>query len=193
MGRQTSIHRLPESVREALNGWLRDPAITQKEATRRTNLLLAELDLDHPPVSSSAVNRYDLGMRVTGQRLQESREVAEVWVAKLGSRPGGQLGHLVVEMLRTLAFEATQKLSAGEFDAESLPAVIDQVNKLALAAQRLEKSSAENERRERQIRSEERRQAATEAAKVVERNAGKKGISAETVKMIKREILGIAA
>ena len=137
-----------------------------------------------------AVNRFDRSMREVGRRIQESRDMAEIWVAKLGSQPGGQLGHLVVEIIRSVAFEAAQMLARGEITSESLPAVLDSVNKLALAAQRLERSSAESERRERRIRAEERQRAA-EAASEVAASAG--GLSAGTVADIKRRILGVAA
>ena len=190
MGRPSTIRLLPASVREALNGWLRDPAITQAEATARVNALLAEVDPGHSPVSRMAVNRFDLSMREVGRNIQESREIADLWIDKLGSQPGGRLGHLVVEIIRSVAFGAAQVLARGEINAESLPDVLDSVNKLALAAQRLERSSAESERRERRIRAEERQRAA-EAASEVAASAG--GLSAGTVADIKRRILGVAA
>ena len=92
MGAPNTIARLPKDVREALHGYLRDPGITQREATGRANALLGELGL--PPLSKSAVNRYDIRMRAAGERLQQTREVAEVWIGKLGAVPQGQLGAL---------------------------------------------------------------------------------------------------
>ena len=193
MGRPSTIRLLPAAVREALNGWLRDPAITQVEATARVNALLADLDPGHSPVSRKAVNRFDLSMREVGRNIQESREIADLWIDKLGSAPGGKLGHLVVEIIRTVAFGAAQVLARGEISAESLPDVLDSVNKLALAAQRLERSSAESERRERRIRAEERQRAAEEAAETAGRAASEGGLSAGTVAEIRNKILGISA
>ena len=192
MGQPSSIQRLPPQIREALNAYLRDPAITQAEARERANALLAEIDPDRPPLSRSAVNRYDLSMREVGAKIQQAREISDAWVARLGSQPGGQLGHLIVETIRTVAFEVTQQVARGEITAESLPGVIDQINKLALAAQRLSRSSAEEERRERQIREEERKKAAEEAAEKAGQAASGQGLSAETVELIKRQILGVA-
>ena len=192
MGRPSSVRRLPEPVREALHGFLRDPAITQTEAAERANALLAEIDPSHPPVSRRAVNRYDLSMREVGQKIQQAREVADVWVAKLGSQPAGPLGHMVVETIRTVAFECSQMMARGELTPESLPGVLDQVNKLALAAQRLSRSSAEEERRERQIREEERKRAAEEAAEEAGKAAAEHGLSAETAAAIRRQVLGVA-
>lgn len=192
MGQPSSIQRLPRPVRDALNAYLRDPGITQAEARERANALLAEIDPQRPPLSRSAVNRYDLSMREVGAKIQQAREISDAWVAKLGSQPAGQLGHLIVETIRTVAFEVTQQVARGEITAESLPGVIDQINKLALAAQRLSRSSAEEERRERQIREEERKRAAEEAADEAGKAAAEHGISAETAEAIRRQVLGIA-
>lgn len=193
MSGPSSIQRLPAEVREALDGWLRDPAITQLEATRRANALLAEIDPDRAPVTKSSVNRYSRRMEDVGQRLRESREVADAWIGKLGSQPGGKLGQLVTETLRTVAFEASQLIISGELDAESLPGVIKQLQGLALAAQRLEKSSSDIERRDRQIREEERRLAVEAAAEAAGEEVAKRGLSKSTVDAIKLKILGVAA
>lgn len=191
MGRPSTIKRLPPQVRERLNAWIRDESVTQSEAAALVNKLLAQLYPGHPPVSRKAVNRYDLSMREAGEKIRQAREISDVWVAKLGSQPAGQLGHLIVEMIRTIAFEVAQQVAAGEITAESLPGVLDQVNKLALAAQRLARSSAEEERRERQIREEERKRASEEAAEEAGKAASELGLSAETADAIKRQVLGV--
>lgn len=191
MGRPSAIARLPPDLREALHAWLRDPGVTQTEAAAQLNAALAEAG--QAPVSRHAVNRYDRRMRQVGERLRQSRQVADAWIARLGSRPGGQLGHLVVEMLRTLVFELTLKLQESELTAESLPAVAGQLKHLSLAAARLEKASAESAEREEKIRRAERARAAEEAAAQAEKSLAGQGLSRESVATIKREILGIAA
>ena len=186
--RPSSIDGLPEQAREALHAWLRDPGITQKEVAARTNALLEELGLPQR-VTRQAVNRYDLRMREVGEKLRQSRQVSEAWIAKLGSAPGGKLGHLVTEMLRTLAFDIALQLENAELDPESLPGVVDAAAKVSLMAQRLERSSEINVRRERQIK----REAAEEMAAKVnkETKAGRK-MSPERVREIVREIYGAA-
>ena len=130
-------------------------------------------------------------MREVGEKIQQGRAVAETWIARLGSQPGGKVGLLVIETLRTVSFEISQKLATGEVSDEALPGMVDQVNKLALAAQRLERSASESERRERQIREDERKRVTEEAARVAGRTAERKGLSAETVAVIRSKILGI--
>ena len=188
MSRPSTIDQLPAQAREALHAWLRDPAITQTEATERTNALLAELGIDHKPISRQAVNRYDLRMRSIGERLQQSRQVAEVWISRLGAQPQGQLGNLINEMLRSLTFDLSLKLAEGDLTEESLPEIIEQLRNLSLSALRLERAATENVQREREIR----RQAAEDAAETAGKSLSKRGLSPEIVDQIKSEILGVS-
>ena len=110
-----------------------------------------------------------------------------MWVATLGSAPGGRTGHLVTEILRNLVFDFTLKLQESELTAESMPAVAEQVKSLSLTAQQLERASDISENRERRIREDERRQALEAGAEVAERSVVSQGLSAA----IKREILGV--
>lgn len=187
-GRASSIDRLPPDILERLQELLRDPRVTQLDATLRINEIL-EAEGHEERVSKSAVNRYDLEMRKVGEKLRQSREVAEMWIGKLGAAPQGQLGHLVNETLRTLSFDLALKLQDAELTAESLPGVIDQLKALALAAQRLEASSTLNVKREAEIR----KQALEEAAKTIDASAEQAGVSPETIMKIRRDVLRMAA
>ena len=191
MGRPSTVNRLPENVREALHGWLNDPAITQQEATERTNALLAEVAPQHPQVSYHAVNRYDQKFRGVTRRLRESREVASRMVAELGSSPGGEMGRLLTEMVRTVSFRITAVIQETDLGEDAIPRLLKQLKDLSLISQRVEAAGKMNEQREREVRELTRREAKEEAAKVAERTARRKGLSAETAKQIKRKILGI--
>lgn len=186
--RQTSsIEKLPPDILEKLHELLRDPRVTQLDATRRINEVLADNGHEER-VSKSSLNRYSQRMEQAGERLRHSRQVAEMWIAKLGSQPQGQLGHLVNEMLRTLAFESTLKLQEGILTEEDLPGVIDNLKHLSLAMQRLEKATSDNVKREQELR----KQLAAEAAEKAETTLVSQGISADSIAQIKRDILGIA-
>ena len=191
MPQPSSIDRLPSEVREALHGWLRDPAITQTEATERTNALLDELAAQQPEgeraerVSRQAVNRYDQRMRAACERLLQSRQVTEVWADKLGSVPAGQFGHFVTEMLRMLVFDLAYQIQGREIDDESLPHIVATANKVSLMAQRLERSSEIAVRRDREIK----RQAAEEAEKA--KIANRPPVTQEKLREIIREIYGV--
>ena len=186
--RQSSIDRLPPDIREQLQELLRDPRVTQLDATMRINEILEE-EGHEERVSKSAVNRYDMEMRKVGEKLRQSREIAEMWIGKLGASPQGKLGNLINETLRTMAFDIALKLQEGELIAENIPAVIDQLKGLALAVQRLEASATLNVKREAEIR----KQALEEAAKTLSKTAAQAGVSTETILKIRREVLRMAA
>lgn len=186
MARASSIEQLPPDILDQLQALLRDPRVAQLEATARINGILAERG--ETPVSKSAVNRYSLKMSEAGERLRQSRAVAEMWIGKLGATPQGQLGHLVNEILRTLAFDLTLKLADGDLTEESMPGVIDMLKQLSLSVVRLETAASANVKRETEIR----KQAAFDAANAAEKTLASAGMSREAIDGIKREILGIA-
>lgn len=194
----STVDLLPAGVRKQLQAMLDDPRITQLQAVDRVNSILAELRAAGDPevldpacpaqVSKSAVNRYDLQMREVGERLRQSREVADRWINTLGAAPQGQVGNLINEILRTLSFDVTLYMQEGTLDAETAPAVVGMLKDLALTTQRLEQASAINVKREAEIR----KQATEAAASVAEKTLVNQGMSRDSIDTIKREILGIA-
>ena len=94
----SSIDRLPTEAREALDGWLRDPAITQIEAAERVNALLEKSGQSELRVSQDAVGRYRRRLREDDEKLRQSRVIGEVLADKFGSAAAGQVGHLVTSM-----------------------------------------------------------------------------------------------
>ena len=176
---QSSIKSLPPALLEQLQGWLRDPAITQTEATERLNAVLVELG--EKPRSKSAVNRYALQMQEIGAKIQQSREIADMWVAKFGNAPQGKVGILLNEVVRNLAFNTVLQLSEGEEPPN--PALLKD---LAQAIEKLERASTINEKRQQEIE----RAALAKAAADVEATAKSQGLSDEAVELIKQKILG---
>lgn len=186
MGKPSSINRLPEDILEKLQELLRDPRVTQLEATARINEILEE-EGHSERVTKSAVNRYDLKMREAGEKLRQSREVAKMWIGKLGAAPQGQVGNLVNEILRTLAFDLSLKLQNEELTAETMPGVIGQLKGLALSVQRLEASSTINVKREAEIR----RQALELAAVAVGDEARAQGMDEDQAEFWRKKVLGV--
>ena len=189
MPRPSSIDLLPTDARDALNAWLRDPSITQTEATERLHALLDDIgwEQDKPKPSRHSVNRYSQRMEEVGERLRQSRQVAEMWIAKLGAQPQGQVGHLVNEILRTLAFDLSMTMQQGEIDKDSAPEVAKMLKNMAIAMERLEKAASENVKREQEIK----QQARAEAAEVAEKVAKQGGLSTDSVQELRRAILGV--
>ena len=183
----STIEKLPREVREALDEWLRDRTITQAEATRRANAMLEELGLPQR-ISQGALNRYAARMTLVGEKMRQSREIAEAWIDKLGSAPGGKLAHLVIEMLRTLAYDLTLHLHEGDLDDKSLPRVVNAAARVALMAQRLERSSEMVARRERQLKRDAAEELAAKAASDTRRGSA---ITPERLHEIIRESYGL--
>ncbi|UTW12945.1 DUF3486 family protein [Marinobacterium rhizophilum] len=182
MARASSIDQLPDDIRDALHELLRDPAVTQLETAQRVNQLLSEEG--HPiRVSKSAVNRYSQRMDQIGEKMRQSRQIADMWIGKLGNQPQGKVGAMLNEFTRTMAFETALTMSEGD---DPIPPKL--LKELALAIKHLEEASSVNEKREREIR----RLATEEAAETAGALAKAAGLTAAGVADIKKQILGIA-
>ena len=185
---RSTIDQLPPDIKATLQQLLQDPRMDQLEVTARINAILAE-EGHEKRVSKSSVNRYAVKMADVGEKLRQSRDVAEMFISKVGAAPQGQMGLLINEILRTLAFDLTLKIQDADIsDPETLASTIDQVKALALATQRLEQSATINVKREREIRND----AIAKAAEKVEASAAQEGVSAETILKIRRDVLMMA-
>ncbi len=178
MSQPSSIELLPDDIRIKLQELLRDPRVTQIEATRRINdILEAE---EHPEnVSKSAVNRYALKMEKVGAKIRQSREVAKMWIGNLGAAPQGEVGKLLNEMVRTLAWDATLEMAEG-----SEPVKPKMLKDMAIAIERLERAATTNVKREEEIRAQERKTAKDEAVSTLSDIADK-----ETIKKFRKKYL----
>lgn len=177
---KSTIKTLPPALLEQLQHWLRDPTITQAEATERLNDLLVEFG--EKPRSKSAVNRYAMQMSEIGERIQQSRELADMWVGKFGNAPQGKVGQLLNEIIRNLAFNTAIGLSESEGMVEP-----KMLKELAWAVEKLENSTTINEKRQREIEKAVLEKAADEADKALKQA----GLSSETADNIRERILGI--
>jgi hypothetical protein len=179
---QSSIDRLPDDVREELQALLRDPRVTQLEATARINAIL-EADGHPERLSKSAVNRYAVRMEEVGAKLREAREVAKMWIGRLGSEPAGEVGKLLNEIVRNLAFRAAMTASEGGDDIDP-----KMLKSLAIAVHRLEMAAEKNAKVEREIR----QKTAEEMAKAMESEEKASGaMTAERFREIIREQYGV--
>ena len=181
MAQQSSIDRLPEDILEKLQELLRDPRVSQLEATARINAILKEED--HPErVSKSAVNRYAVKMEEVGAKIRQAREVAQMWIGRLGAEPQGEVGKLLNEMVRILAFEAATNMAEGETPVEPRG-----LRDMAIAIEKLEKASSENVKREDEIR----KRALKEAAAAVGDAARAQGMDETQAEFWRKKVLGV--
>lgn len=182
---QSSIDRLPEDIREKLQALLRDPRVTQLDATARINAILEE-EGRAERLSKSAVNRYAVRMEAVGEKLRETRELAKVWIGELGAEPQGEVGKLLNEMVRTLAFRAAMRAHEAPDDEPIDPKLL---KSLAISVYRLERAAKENLQTEEAIRKKEREAAKADAAQAVEKAAKKQGASAATIDALRAAIM----
>lgn len=174
----SSIDRLPDALREQLNAYLRDPSVTQKRAVALINQAIAdEFGDEVAPLSKSSVNRYAQRMERVGAQIRQAREVADVWIGKLGGQPAGEVGNLINELVRTMALETAMSYAEGEKKVP--PKVIQQ---LALAVQRLEQAATFNAKRERDL--------LADAGERAEETVMRQGLSGEVAAAIRAAIQG---
>lgn len=177
MPRKSSITRLDPRIREAVDAAIREGRLTIDE--------LVDLVKQHgAPISKSAMGRYRQTAEAQMARYREAQEVAKVWIGKLEADPNGDVGRLLPEMLRMVAFQQLADLDEdAEVSAKDLALLARAVKDAAGAT----KTSVEVERLRRQI---------LDAAKAVETvenevRSGKRVLDADTLKRIREEIYGI--
>jgi len=81
------------------------------------------------------------------------------------------------------------KLQEADLDADSLPGVTEQLKDLALTAQRLEKASSENVKREAEIRRQERERILDEAQQAADAEGG--AVTADKLREIIGDVYGV--
>jgi hypothetical protein len=178
MANKSAIAKLDPRVREAV-----DAAIREGRAT--IDDLVVLISSYGAKASRSSVGRYVKNATEQLARYREAQEVAKVWIGKLTDEPEGDVGRLLAEMLRTVAFQQIGEMSG---DDENKPKPMD-IMLVAKALEHLAKSEKTAVDRAVKIRDE----FARKAVEAAERAAKSKGASKETIEEIKRSILGIKA
>ncbi|PMS49919.1 DUF3486 family protein [Vibrio parahaemolyticus] len=189
VNRKSKIELLPEEIRAQLNVLIRSGDMTQKDIRDAVNQMIEEAGLpDDAKLSRTGFNRYAKRMEDMGQRLRQSREVAEVWITKLGEAPTSDVGKLLQEFVRTMAFETSMRLME---DADEKQEVIPPkaLNQLALVVQRIEQASMTSHKVEKEIRAA---YAAEAADAVSDELRGVDGMSEQLEDRIRGILLGKA-
>ena len=178
MARRSSIFQLPQDILDHVNDELARGSSSFETLAEDVNLRL--LDKGHEMrVSKSALHRY----AAVRQKLMQSNAVMQEMTRFMGSVPSGKQGRILMELVRSLAFETAGDLATTEDGVVSTAMLKD----LALIIQRLEKADQMNAVREQEMR----RAAMAEAAEKLEESIKGKGVSKETINSIKAELLGI--
>lgn len=181
-GRASKVDLLPPAIKTQLAMMLRDKQYSQMEILAEINDLIRDCGLpDEMQLSKTGLNRYASKMEKFGAKIRQSREIAEVWAKQLGEKPQTDIGKLLMEAVKTMAFELT--LNADE-NGVSDPKFL---NQLALIAQRIEQAQSTLYQREQKIRQE----VIAQAALAVEQAGKQSGASMDDVAKMVRAVYGI--
>ncbi|MBE2896751.1 DUF3486 family protein [Pasteurellaceae bacterium HPA106] len=182
-GRASKVDLLPPSIKTQLAMMLRDKQFSQAQILEEINDLIRDCGLpDEALLSRTGLNRYASRMEKLGAKIRESREVADIWTKQLGEMPQNDIGRLLMEFVKTLAFETSMTLSEG--DKAVSPKVLGQ---LALVAQRIEAAQSVNYKREKEIRQD----VIEQAAKAVEEAGKQAGTNLDHVAKMVKAVYGL--
>ncbi|TCJ95948.1 uncharacterized protein DUF3486 [Volucribacter psittacicida] len=180
-GRASKIDLLPPNIKTQLAMMLRDKQFSQSEILAEINDLIRDCGLpDSALLSKTGLNRYANRMEQMASKIRNAREVAEIWTKQFGEAPQSDIGKLLMEMVKNIAFETSIGMSENGTDAKDLAL-------LASAVQRLEQAESLSFKREQAIRQETIKR----AAEAVE-NAGKQmGANMDDVAKMVKAVYGI--
>jgi hypothetical protein len=150
MPQPSSIAQLAPEIRAAV-----DAAIREGRATIAD--IVALIGGMGASASKSAVGRYKKTAEEQMKRYREAQEVAKVWVAKMGEEPEGNVGRLLPEMLRLVAFQTISTLQEPNEEGVLPVATPDDIMLLAKAfdhLSRAEKTGVDRVAKERQLLAE---------------------------------------
>lgn len=182
-GRLSSIDLLPEAAEPHVARAIQELKERKKPQAQILDELNANL-ADHgiKPVSKSAFNRKALWLASYGEQLARAREIAAVLAEQLDNAPEGDVGLLLGETIKTLVFDVVSEASLSDRSAS--------MKMLATAAEALRDLERARELSVK-TRAQIMRDFSRKAEDAVERVARERGLSADTVADIKRQILGV--
>ncbi len=171
MGRHSTISKLPKEIRQEILRLISDGATIDE--------IVAHLEAMDTEVSRSAIGRYKQKETDRLKRYREAREVAGMWIQKMGEDPESELGMMLGELLKMVAFEQLKTMASDNAGAKPMDIML-----LAKAIRDLETSTRAHLERQAKIR----KQVLAEASKAAGQAARKAGISAEAIEQIQSEL-----
>jgi uncharacterized protein DUF3486 len=177
MGRRSSVYSLDED--------LRDNLLAQWRSGKALDELVV---LAGGKVSRSALHRY----LHTGEELYKQhkllQDAANIWVAKLGENPQGDVGKLCEEMLRVLAHSQIKRL----FTEDAGMVQVGDIALLARALRDMESALSSGAGRELKIRERITKELTAKVDKKVEEARAAGGLSADAAAAIREAIAKVA-
>lgn len=176
MARKSAISQLDPRIRDAVDSAIREGRATIEEILERVRAMGGQ-------ASRSSLGRYKKSAEEQMAKYREAQEVAKVWIARLEADPQGDVGRLLPEMLRAVAFQQLANMDGDEVDSKEIGVLARAIKDASSAT----KATVEAERLRRKIRDA----AAKVQAVETEVREGKRTLDADTLKRIREEIYGI--
>lgn len=177
-GKKTStIAKLDPAIKAEVDKAIREGRATLDDIVQLIKGMGAE-------ASKSAVGRYAVNAKKQMETYRQAQEVSKVWVQQIGEAPEGDVGRLVVELVRMLAFKSISAMGEEEkgLEPEDLMFLAKAMKDLAGADKTAIDREINRQALQRQVKA---------AAEVVTKVAKKNGLTADAVQTIRAEILGI--
>lgn len=183
--RKSKIDRLPDNVRSALNMLLREGRMSQQEIIAEINAMIVENGISEEPdyIKRNSMSRYAQAFEKGMEKYRQTQQMTEKWVQQFGEMPQTDIARGLIEIGKSQIFD--YQMQALEDDETIDPKTMGQ---MALAIKRLQEAQAGSVKLEKEIR----KQALEDAADKAEVVGKKAGLTADTVQMLKDELLGIA-
>jgi len=183
VGRKSTVDKLPQKLRDRLHEMLNDPACTQAQIVQAVNDEAGEAVL-----STSAMQRYNKKMENFKARNNQARNLAEMYMDRCGTDSRNKLGKVINEQIRLAVFDLMLEIDEIKQNPKvSDSALADILLKVSKSLKEIEQAEKLNAERTESIRKD----ALDEAAKIVEKEGAKVGITDEAMELIKKKILGI--
>lgn len=179
MARRSSIQALDPRVKAAV-----DAAITEGRATLED--IVALIRGMGGDASKSAVHRYRQNFEDSLTRYREAQEVAGKWTAQFRADPDSDVGRLLAEMVKTLAFQTMA--AAGDSEATVEPLELARLARMVKAITDTDRVKAELEAK---ARADATAKAAAAAVDAVDRVGKAMRLDPEALKRIREEVYGI--
>lgn len=174
--RPSSITQLDPKIKDAV-----DTAIREGRAT--IDQIVALIESHGGEASRSAVGRYVKNATERMEDYRQATQMAAVWVDKIGKEPEGDIGRMVLEMLRLVAFKSIGDLE--QVAPEDLMFLGKAMKDIAGA----DKLIVDRELAVRKLIAARAEKVAGEIAK----EAKKLGATPETIQTWREKVMGVAS
>ncbi|MCG9624627.1 DUF3486 family protein [Vibrio mediterranei] len=183
--RKSKIDKLPDDIKSQLNLLLREGRMSQQQIRDEVNELIVESGVDQDPeyIKRNAMSIYSQAFEKSMERYRQSQQMTKQWVTQFGEMPQTDIARALIEIGKSQIFDFQMKAMEEEetIDPKTM-------GHMALAIKRLQEAQSGSVKLEKEIR----KQALEDAAETAEQVAKKAGLTSDTVKMLKAELLGIA-